>query len=424
MSKRAADEILQSETMKQRTVLEISPTPKILTLQPENLFKSRVELTCPPKDLGTITVRIPCQPTEGYFDTFAKVQGFLDGIEIPMEIGFLNWVFSPPFAKRAPEQAYHEYTLVGGVEKSTINDGDATNSYSVYTESNQWKHGGFSPNTYVRTIVFASKPTSAVLSDVINMCKQNEELVHVIFGKGPPHELPTTVKFPYLQQDIRADEPLQYYLTADGKNRIIPQFRVETISFDFYSTLDSKCKVKEMIGCIAATKHSKTYALTDFFHGYGQKRKAIADFWKTVPPENKNNYSKMSFVGLALKCALFTSALTEQDMRVVVQHDEASFGDLNFTSGEAARFATELLDPSALERKKGFQRYTEHQATFLGIPLNNLLQKYQDGGYYNARFGIHSEDIDDMYGYPSNKALPIRNVYDGIKAAFVDRCLL
>jgi hypothetical protein len=408
-------------------VLEISPTPEILTLQPEDLFKSRVELTCPPKDLGTITVRIPCQPTDGYFDTFAKVQGFLDGIEIPKVIGFLNWVFSPPFAERAPEQAYHEYTLVGGVKKSTINDGDATDSYSVYTESNQWKHGAFSPYTFVRTIVFACEPTSAILSDVIKMCKQNKKLVHVIFCKGPPHELPTTVEFPYLQQDIRADldKPLQYYLTADGKNRIIPQFRGETTtSFDFHSTSDSKCKVKELIGCIAATEHSKTYALTIFFHGYGQERKAIADFWKTVPPENKNNYSKMSFVGLALKCALFTSALTQQDMQVVVQHDAASFSNLNFTSGEAACFAKELLDLPALERKKGFQKYTEHQATFLEIPLNDLLQKYQDGGYYNARFGIHSENIDDMYGYPSNKALPIRNVYDGIKAAFVDRCLL
>lgn len=418
MSKRPRTEKVLAEK-----VLEISPTPKILTLQPEDLFKSRVELTCPPKDLGTITVRIPCQPTDGYFDTFAKVQGFLDGIETPKADGSLNWVFSPPPTGGAPERAYHEYTLAGSAYGVTIKDGDATSPYSVYTEMGIWKDCR-PQGLHKRTIIITKPFDYPSLSDKIRACEPDKKGVLLIFADGPPDTLPTNDEFISLNgiENCYA----QYYLTKDGKNRINSwpssdsTAKVTPITF---RSIDKACPVPVLYECIRATKDSGKRSVLSFFYEQGDDRKLLAGFWKQIPKQTKT-CPEMSFVGIALKCALSWWALNDLDATVNIAYDMCKFGDLNLTSAEAARFAKELLDPSALVRKKSFLEYTEHQATFLGIPLNDLLQKYQDGGYYNARFGIHSENIDDMYGYPSNRALPIRSVYDGIKAAFVDRCLV
>jgi len=431
MSKRAAaDEILQPKTMKPRTVLEISPTPEILTLQPEDLFKSRVELTCLPADLGTIEVRIPCQPTDGYFDTFAKVQGFLDGIGYPKEenvwydrSGSLNWVFSPPPAESRP--TYHTYTLVGGKYAVKINDGNATNPYSVYTELGLWRDGS-TPSIRKRTIVISKVPDYPTLSGKIEAYNIDQQGVLLIFANGPPDTLPTQDEFKSINGLKTCSA--QYYLTKDGKNRInyLPWYlKASNKTAVTFQSFDNACPVKELNECIRAIKKNgtHTHSVGSFFHLQRTERKRLASFWKQIPEENKT-CSEMSFVGIALKCALCWWALNDIDAEVVITSDAASFGEQRFGSSQVNELANDssILDP---EMKNKLWAYLEHQATFLGIELRDLLQRYQEGGYYKARFGINSGYINNMHAYSSKEALPIHgDVYDGIKAAFVDRCLV
>ena len=406
-----------------KEVLTIKQTPEILYLHPEDLYAAaRVELACSPRDLKTIKVRIPCKSTDQYFDTFAKVQGFLDGIRTPADSnGFLQWVFSPP----AESAQYFEYILEGSAYGKSINDGDATRPYTVHTELKVWKDSS-APDIPKRTIIISTRfDDYQSLSEKLQACQAETEGVLLIFAGGPPETVPTKDRFKSLNgiENCYA----QYYLTKDGKNRInswpssSSSAQVTPVTF---RSNDKACPFKELYECIRATKDSGKRSIRSFFYEQGDDRKELANFWKQIPQQNKT-CPEMSFVGIVLKCALSWWALNDVDVTVNIAYDMCKFGNLEFTSAEAARFAKELLDTDNLQRLKSFQKYTEHQAQFLGIDLKDLLQKYRDGGYYKARFGINSKIIDEMrYDNKSQEALPIRDVYEGIKAAFVDRCLV